>query len=192
MATSSAYSRSPELASRDDSRLLVVDMQERLVPHIGDQAALVANVVKLVRGAQLLGVPVTATEQYAKGLGPTVEAIRPLLTDVREKLRFSSVESLEWGPSRSEEARHRIVVCGVEAHVCVQQTVIDLTSQGYRCYVPADAVGSRSDVDRRAALERMSAGGAVVTTVESMLFEWCETASAPEFKALSRLVTGRE
>lgn len=187
-----ALPRSPELASRSDSRVLVIDVQERLVPHIHGHEALVENCRKLIRGAQLLDVPVDATEQYPKGLGPTVERLRPLLAAVREKLRFSGVDSLQWGPSQSDEPRHRIIVCGVEAHVCVQQTVFDLLAGGYRVYVMTDAVGSRYDGDKTAALERMSAGGAILTTVESMLFEWCETAGTPEFKALSRLVTGRE
>lgn len=184
--------RSPELASRSDSRLLVIDLQERLVPHIREHEALVENCRKLIRGAQLLEIPIDATEQYPKGLGPTVEPLRPMLSTIREKLRFSSAEAVGWGPSQSDDPRHRIVVCGVEAHVCVQQTVFDLLAGGYRVYVMTDAVGSRQAVDKSAALERMSAGGAILTTVESMLFEWCETAAAPEFKALSRIVTGRE
>lgn len=183
--------RSPELASRGDSRLLLIDVQEKLVPHIPGAAAMVENCRKLARGAEILGVPASVTEQYPKGLGPTVEGLREFCADRPHKLRFSATKCLQWRPSASEDERHRIVVAGVEAHVCVQQTVLDLLALGYRCYVPADAVGSRAEIDLRFALERMAASGATITTTEAILFEWCETAGTPEFKEISRLVTGR-
>lgn len=192
MTTPSSPSvRSPELLSRDDSRLLVVDVQEKLLPLIPTAPQMVANCRKLIDGARILGVPVTATEQYPKGLGPTTPELAEHLGTLLEKLRFSSAEVVGWGFAGDDPAaRQKIVVCGIEAHVCVQQTVLDLLAQGYRVYVPADAIASRGELDWRFALDRMAASGAVVTTTESVLFEWCEAAGTPEFKEISRLIKG--
>lgn len=184
-----SYIRSPALLSRQDSRLLIVDVQEKLIPTISNADLLVANCTRLVQGAQILEVPVTATEQYSKGLGPTVMSLAHYLPDRLEKNRFSSAEVLNWGNAAAEPAgRFRIVVAGIEAHVCVLQTVLDLLAQGFDVHVPADAVSSRSDFNRQIALDRMSSSGAVVTTTESVLFEWCEVAGTDEFKQISQLI----
>ncbi len=186
------YVRSPELASRDDSRLLIVDVQERLLPHILHGERVVENCRKLLEGSKILGVPAFATEQYPKGLGRTVPALAGHFASMPEKLRFSSAECLGWPmAAQAGDGRHRVVVAGIETHVCVQQTALDLIAQGYRVIVPADAVGSRSELDWKFALDRLTISGAVVTTTESILFEWCEVAGTDEFKAISRLVTGR-
>ncbi len=182
--------RSIELVDRRSSSLLVVDVQEKLLAHIPVAELLVENCRKLVQAARLLQVPVFATEQYPKGLGPTPSPLAELLPERTEKLRFSCSECLGWGPA-SQAERHQVVVAGIEAHVCVLQTVLDLMSLGYRVYVPADAVASRKKVDWKFALDRLAAAGATVTTTESILFEWCETAEAPEFKEISRLVKGQ-
>lgn len=184
--------RSPELLSRNDSRLLIVDVQEKLVRAIPVADRLVANCRKLVLGAQLLSVPVFATEQYPQGLGPTVPELSDLLAAPAGKLEFSGVPALNWGGAAEQaDDRHKIVVAGIEAHVCVQQTVLDLLSQGFQVYVPADAVASRQKLDWKISLERMMNSGAVITTTEAVLFEWCEAAGTPEFKEISRLVTGK-
>ncbi len=181
--------RSHELLSRNDSRLLIIDLQERLVPAIDRGDGVVANTVKLVKAAAILGVPVSATEQYPKGLGPTVASLAELLPEPAEKIEFSCLNSLDWSTDGSDpEARFKVVIAGVEAHVCVQQTVLDLLAHGFRVYVAADAVGSRSATDRDIALQRMSLSGAVITTTEAVLFEWCQRAGSDEFKAISRLV----
>ena len=185
------YARSPELLSRGDSRLLLVDVQEKLLPSIPVAPQMVANCRKLLQGAKILGVPVAATEQYPKGLGRTAPELTELTPAPLEKVRFSSAEVLGWGFAGDDpSAPQKIVVCGIEAHVCVQQTVLDLLAQGYRVYVPADAVASRGELDWQFALDRMAASGAVVTTTESVLFEWCETAGTSEFKEISRLIKG--
>ncbi len=186
-----ALPRSHELLSRNDSRLLVIDLQERLVPAIDGGDDVVANSAKLVKAAGVLGIPVSATEQYPKGLGPTVEPLAGLLPTPAEKIEFSCLNSLGWNSEGSEpEGRFKVVVAGVEAHVCVQQTVIDLLAHGFRVYVAADAVGSRLPVDREFALQRMALSGAVLTTTEAIMFEWCERAGGDEFKEISRLVKG--
>ena len=180
---------SHELLSRTESRLLIVDMQERILPVIDGHELVTANCLKLVEAAQILDVPVTATEQYPKGLGATVSALAERLPDRPSKIEFSCLNCLDWNETGSDpEGRYKVVVAGIEAHVCVLQTVLDLLSQGFRVFVAADAVGSRKRIDRDIALQRMTSSGAVITTTESVLFEWCERAGTSEFKAISRLV----
>jgi len=180
---------SHELLSRDESRLLIVDMQEKLLPVINDHEAVLANCLKLIKAAKILEVPATVTEQYPKGLGPTVSAIAERLPGRPEKIEFSCLNCLDWNSTASDpEGRFKVVVAGIESHVCVLQTVLDLLSQGFRVFVAADAVGSRKPLDCEIALQRMASSGAVITTTESVLFEWCERAGTPEFKEISRLV----
>lgn len=178
---------SPELMSRGDTALLVVDVQERLVPAIADSARVVWNVRRLIDGAKTLGLPVVATEQYPKGLGATVPELAERLGPVPSKLTFSCGGC----PELFEDLRSRnickILVCGIETHVCVQQTVLDLLADGWRVYVAADAVGSRFETDCRIALGRMDSAGATITTTEAAIFEWCEIAGTPEFKQISQL-----
>lgn len=189
MTASISHSRSPELMSSQDSVVLIVDVQEKLVPAISDAGLLVGSLVRLVNGARLLEVPVLATEQYPKGLGPTVA---PLLASIGsppdEKLTFSCCGCPALMERLEKLARPNVLVAGVEAHVCVQQTVLDLLHAGFRVFVASDAVGSRRPTDMQGALRRMETSGAILTTVESVLFEWCETAAAPQFKELSKLV----
>lgn len=184
--------RSNEFLARGDSKLLIVDVQEKLMPHIGVAEQLIANCRRLIEAATILKVPVFATEQYPRGLGRTVSDLAELLPESRpEKQRFSCVEALGWGTAAEQaDDREKVVLAGIEAHVCVLQTALDLTAQGFRVYVPADAVASRSKLDWKFALRRLSDSGATVTTTETVLFEWCETAAAAEFKQISRLVTG--
>lgn len=182
-------SRSHELLSRQNSRLLIVDVQEKLVPLIPVAERLIRNCRRLIEAARLLDVPVYATEQYPKGLGKTVSELAELLGDVPDKQRFSGCEALDWGSAAAvDDDRDQIVVAGMEAHVCVLQTSLDLVSQGFRVYVPADSVASRNKLDWRIALDRLWASGATVTTTESILFEWCETSAAAPFKQVSQLV----
>lgn len=191
---SSAYERSHELVCRSECQLLIIDMQEKVLAPIPVREQLVANCGKLIEAAKLFSVPVVITEQYPKGLGPTVSELRGRLSEITtpEKLRFSAVETLNWGMAaeRSDD-RFKVVVAGIEAHVCVLQTVLDLLICGYQVHVAADAIGSRGKLDWKLALKRMASSGAVITTTEAILFEWCETAGTAEFKQLSRLVTGR-
>jgi nicotinamidase-related amidase len=183
----SSYIRARELLARDDSRLLIVDVQGKLTVLIPGAAQMIANCRRLIRGAQLLGVPVSATEQYPRGLGPTVPELAGLLDPPVEKVRFSSAECLDWVTGEKGD-RVKVVVAGIEAHVCIQQTALDLLAAGFSVYIPADAVASRSPFDRDIAFHRLRDAGATITTTESVLFEWCESAAAPEFKQISALV----
>ena len=181
--------RSFELLSRQTSRLLIVDMQQKLLPLIPVADRTIGNCRRLIEGAGIMQVPVFATEQYPKGLGETVPELRKYFTDIPSKVCFSCSESLNWGSAAApENDRHQVVVAGIESHVCVLQTALDLISQGYRVFIPADAVASRGKLDWKIALERLSVAGATLTTTESVLFEWCEAAGTPEFKQISKLI----
>ena len=181
--------RSPELLGRGTSRLVIVDMQERLLNAMQEGTQVIAKCEKLIRAAQILDVPVDATEQYPKGLGPTVPKLRELLAAPIEKLRFSCAESLPWiDDASAREERDQIVVAGIETHVCVLQTALDLIGCGFRVIIPADAVTSRKPIDRDFGLKRLADQGVTVTTTEAILFEWCEVAGTPEFKQISQLV----
>ena len=182
--------RSAELLRRDRSRLLLVDIQDQLMPVIPDREALIARCRLLAQGAQILSVPIHITEQYPKGLGPTIPEIAEFAADRPAKTRFSCAECLGWLPPGPEEP-FQIVVAGIEAHVCILQTVLDLLALGYQVHVAVDAVSDRIELDMQISLRRMELSGAVLTTAETVLFEWCEVAGTPEFKAISKLVTGR-
>jgi nicotinamidase-related amidase len=180
--------RSPELLSRKDSALLVVDVQEKLLPLIPRWRYLVWNIRRLIEAAQLLSVPCYATEQYPQGLGPTHPELAARLGERPWKRRFSccgcGTIPQEWAAG----GRTKIVVAGIETHVCVLQTVMDLLSEGFRVYVVADAVAARHSIDHEIALRRMDSHGATLTTCESVMFEWCETSELPQFKQISQLI----
>ena len=181
-------SRSHDLMSRDDTALLVVDVQDRLLPVIPHRELLVWNIRRLIDGAKLLGLPTTATEQYPRGLGKTAAVLAERLGEIPAKVMFSCRECTDLFGDFAERGRQKVLVVGIEAHVCVQQTVLDLMSEGFRVYVAVDAVGSRHELDYRIALQRMESAGATLTTTEAALFEWCEVAGTPEFKQISLLV----
>jgi nicotinamidase-related amidase len=185
---SQPYMRSPELMSAADSALLIVDVQEKLMPLIPGQHVIIWNIRRLLDGAGILGVPVHATEQYPRGLGPTVPELAARLASPLAKTAFSSVACPEIVSALDAAGRHKVLVAGIEAHVCIQQTVLDLLAGGFRVYVAVDAVGARHDVDYQTALRRMDSCGATLTTTEAALFEWCQQSGTPEFKQISALV----
>lgn len=180
--------RSPELMSAGDTALLVVDVQQKLIGLISGHRRLVWNIGRLIDGARLLGLAVLATEQYPQGLGPTEPELAARLGPVPSKLAFSCAGCPEVVRALEEHAVHKVLVVGIEAHVCVQQTVLDLLAAGFSVYVAVDAVGSRGALDRDIALRRMECAGASLTTTEAALFEWCQVAGTPEFKQISALV----
>jgi nicotinamidase-related amidase len=185
-------SRSPDLLSSRESLLFAVDLQERLLPLIVDHETMVANCVRLLRAAKLFDVSIALSEQYPKGLGPTVPEIRSAMPEsavVSEKLRFSGADATGWlAAGERNDGRRQVVLVGIETHICVLQTALDLLSRGYRMYIVADAVSSRRRLDHEVALARLRDSGAVVTTAESVLFEWCETAESGQFKAMRDLI----
>ncbi len=175
------------LIDRARSSLLVIDIQERLLPHIHDGQGVLDNAVWLVKVAQRLDVPVMLSEQYPKGIGPTVAVLRGLTfpENVAEKLHFSCVAAkcLDRLPGAE---RPQMVVVGTESHVCVLQTVLDLRAQGKEVFVVADAVGSRRPADKELALARMRAHGAEIVSREMVAFEWLGQAGSEEFREISR------
>jgi nicotinamidase-related amidase len=188
MNESTRLPRSPELMSRDDSALLVVDVQEKLIGLIPDHQRIVWNIRRLIDGAKVLGLPVLATEQYPQGLGPTTPELAERLGEIPDKLTFSCGGCGDLFADLSERGVFKILVVGIECHVCVQQTVLDLLGEAFQIYLAVDAVGSRFDIDYQTALKRMDSSGAYLTTTEAALFEWCDIAGTPEFKQISALV----
>ena len=182
--------RSPLLMNRDDTALLVIDVQEKLWPHIEDHDLLAWNIARLLEGAGTLGVPILLTEQYPKGLGATIEPLRTQEDDsmVFEKLMFSCRECEQLYVKLKELNVTKVLLAGIETHVCVMQSALDLLAAGFDVYVCLDAVGSRSEADFMTAVARMETSGVTLVSTEMALFEWCERAGSDEFKAISKLV----
>ena len=180
--------RSSRLMSRNDTGLLVIDLQTKLLDKIPHKSNIIAKTLQLVEGAKILEIPVFSTEQYPKGLGPTVPELAGLLPNQLEKVSFSCgvlPEVIEFFKSKSVQ---KILLAGIETHVCVLQTALDLMSQGFLVYLAVDAAGSRHERDAEWALRRLESAEVVLTTAEAALFEWAEKAGTPEFKEISRLV----
>lgn len=171
----------------ETSVLLLIDLQQRLMPAIHDGMSVLANAQRLARAARLLQVPVQATEQNPDGLGPTVAEIRPLADAVLVKRFFDATREPAW-PAFLPAGRGDVVVTGCEAHVCVVQTVLGLRRLGARVRLVADAVGSRVVANRDAALHRAERAGAELVTTEMVLFEWLSTADHPRFRDVLELV----
>jgi len=188
MPTNTPRLRSPELMNRDDSALLVVDMQAKLLPLIPGHRRLIWNIRRLIDGAKILSVPFAATEQYPQGLGPTTPELAALLGAIPAKTAFSCTECADIFTAWRDRGIWKILVCGIETHVCVGQTVHDLLGEGFRVYVAADAVAARGQIDHDISLRRMDSAGATLTTTEAALFEWCARAGSPEFKQISQLI----
>lgn len=185
--------RSPMLMNRDDSAILTIDVQEKLLPLIPNQEQLCWNITRLLDGAKILDVEVRGTEQYPRGLGKTVESIASKLNSasghqVAEKTMFSCRECSSLFAQLADSGIHNLLLCGIETHVCVAQTALDLIAQGFNVFVCVDAVGSRHELDHATALRRLESCGVALTTTEAALFEWCEQSGSDAFKGISKLV----
>jgi len=173
------------------SLLLVVDIQERLWLHIANREQVRDRSAIMIQGAHLLGVPVIVSEQYPKGLSPTIAAVnevRPPEAGQCSKMAFGCLADPPLARMVEESARRQLVICGIETHVCVLQTALDALQRGFTVGVVADAVGSRDEANRQFGLARMRDAGAVILTSEMILFEWMRTAQHPAFKSVSALV----
>ena len=181
----------PTKMSPADTALLVIDMQEKLLAKIPGADAVVRNIAFLIDAARLVDVPVFATEQYPRGLGPTTPALAERLPQRPDKVAFSccAVPAVAEGLQRG--GRPKVVLAGIEAHVCVLGTALDLLGAGYHVYLPVDAVASRYPVDREFALRRLEKAGVILTTSETCVFEWVGGADHPRFKEISKLVQER-
>ena len=168
--------------------LVVVDIQEKLLPPIFNKEQLVKNSQLLIRLAKILKLPILVTTQYTRGLGATVPEIASLLEDV------PSIDKMEFGCFGSEQFRSRlqelrgdrntVLLCGMEAHICVMQTALGALNAGYLVHVASDAVGSRAEWNRQIGLERMKSAGAVISSTEMMMYELLKCSGTPQFKEL--------
>jgi nicotinamidase-related amidase len=178
------------LMNINDSILVVIDCQTKLMPAIKDTDELEKTVVKLAKGIKALDVPVVVTQQYTKGLGPTTDDICEALGEFEpiEKVTFSAMGTEEFVEAMKAAGRKNVIMTGTETHICVQQTTLELLEAGYNVYLVQDCVGSRKDNDKNIACQRMAAAGAVVTTYEAVLYELLKGAKAEGFKAVSAIV----
>lgn len=163
--------------------LYVIDVQERLIPAVPESDRVVSRCGRLAEAARILGVRAVLSEQYPRGLGRTVQPLAAVLPPAVEKMAFSCGDCLP--PPAGADA---VVLAGLETHVCVTQTALDMLAAGLNVFVAVDAVASRHAIDHEVALRRLESAGAVLTTTEAVLFEWCRTAEHPQFQAIRRLV----
>lgn len=184
---SSTLPQSPELMIAEDSALLVIDAQVKLLEIVPQRARIVWNIRRLLDAAEALHVPVAATEQYPDKLSATVPELMERIGVAPSKKCFSACVCEEIFNRWRADQRFRILLCGIEAHVCVMQTALDLAAAGFEPYVAVDAVGARYAIDYEFALRRMESAGVILTTTETAMFEWCRTAERPEFKKISAL-----
>lgn len=180
--------RSPNLLGAARSCLCVIDVQEKLLPVVDNATNIVRRIEKLIAAANELQVECLGTEQYPEKLGSTVPELKQKLSHVLTKRMFSVRECFAGFESLWQAGRRSIVLCGIETHVCILQSALDLLAAGWDVYVVLDAVGSRHVWDHQTAIERMRQAGAKVVTSEMVMFEWCETSAHPNFRAISQLV----
>jgi nicotinamidase-related amidase len=175
-----------ELLDRDRSALVIIDVQEKLFPHVHESERVLTRIDLLISAAKLMGIPMLLTEQYPKGLGATIGEIRKLLPAIQpfSKTDFSCAAASGFGEQLASLHRNQIILTGIEAHICVAQTALDLAHKGERVIVVADAVASRRAFDAHVALNRLQQSGLMLSTAEAVVFEWLRRAGTEEFKAL--------
>ena len=178
--------------ARENTQAMLIDIQECLTPHIYDHENVLKKTVTLIKGLQALNIPIMLNEQYKKGLGDTLPEIREVLESNNaksfEKVTFSVCDNNDAWHHLAQQNRSTILLLGVEAHVCVLQTALDLLDNGMQPVIIADAVGSRFPYDKKQAIRRIRRAGGVITTVETILFELCRSSEDPAFKTISSLI----
>lgn len=178
------------LIKREDAILTAIDFQTKLLPAMAEARRVEEQTVKLIKGIRILGIPVLVTQQYTKGLGPTSDNIAQALGTFEpiEKQTFSAMAEPAFVQALEETGKNTVILTGIETHICVQQTALQLAETGRRVYVIQDCVASRRETDNLCGQQRMSAAGIVITTYESILYELMGGAKAEEFKAISAIV----
>ncbi len=178
------------MISKDDAALLIVDIQERLAAAMKYREKVTANVLHLIEAARIMELPIVVTEQYPKGLGPTTEAVRGALPSYQpvEKLSFSCCGEPAFMEVMRTTGRKKIILTGMETHVCVLQTCLDLLQEGYDVHLAADAVCSRYKDNYRIGIEHLRQAGAVVTSTETILFQLLQKAGTEAFKIISKRI----
>jgi len=175
----------------ENTAIIVIDVQTRLTPTIYNHEIMVPKTAAFISGGKLLDIPIIVLQQYTKGLGETIPALQEALGEFEpiEKITFSACQSEEFVKKLAKCGRKNVIITGIEAHVCVQLTVLELLQAGYNVYVAADCTGSRNNIDRIYAEGRMAQAGAVITTMESILFELLVRADHPLRKEITKLIT---
>lgn len=175
---------------KENSLLLFIDVQEKLFPHINRNVELEKKLNQLVEGMQVLEVPILVTEQYTKGLGKTINSISEKLNDnvlTLEKMTFSCMQNPEIAAAIELSGKRTIILAGIEGHICVLQTALDLIEEGFDVVLVLDAVGSRNDEDKSISVLRLQ-NKVTFTSVEALLFELCNVAGTEQFKAISKII----
>lgn len=174
----------------EDVLAVGIDLQEKLVPAVFDKEGLEDRCNRLIEGLNTLGVRTIVSQQYTKGLGQTIPSIRKTLgnDEYFEKRTFSAMGSEEFRKAVADSGKKTILIFGIESHICMMQTALDMINEGYKVYAVEDASASRTERNHRMAMERLAGEGAVVTTYEAALFEILETSTSPDFKTISKIV----
>ena len=180
----------PVLLSPENTALVAIDFQERLFPVMHEKEKLLRQVVKLIQGARVLDIPVILTEQYPKGLGPTIPEVAELLPDVKpiEKTCFSCCDAESFRDNLESTGRKQVLICGIEAHICVYQTAVALAQADYEVQVVSDCVSSRDPENKIVTLFKLGSTGISPTTMETALFELLKVAGGDKFKQISNIV----
>ncbi len=176
--------------NKEDTLAVFIDFQEKLFPVMHHKEDLQDKVCRLAKGLGVLGIPHIVTQQYTKGIGETIPEVAEAIGEFEpiDKTSFSCMRHVDFINQLEIEAKPNIIVCGIEAHICVQQTVEDLLAEGYNVYVPADCISSRSQNDYLWAAERMEKAGAILTTYESILYELLKDSKEEGFREVSKIV----
>ena len=191
------FQRSSQLINSYDTALVIVDMQEKLLPIVSQNEQILCNVERLVATAEILNVATIATEQYPKGLGPTVTSLSESIVSASAgllpagmpaKTMFSCRECEPVFRSLQTRGVYNLLLCGIETHVCIAQTALDMIAAGFNVHLCVDAMGSRFPLDHEIALRRLETQGCTVTTTEAAMFELCEKAGSESFKAIAKLL----
>lgn len=174
----------------EDAVAMVIDIQEKLVPAIHNKDEVVQKNVQLLNGLKAVGCPVIFTQQYTKGLGMTVPELVETQDNFQylEKMTYSCLDTQEIKDALEKLGKKTVIISGLETHICVMQTVRDLIAEGYQVYLIADAISSRTEFNYQIGMERMKQEGAVISSVESVLFELLVKAGTPEFKVVSKII----
>ena len=176
--------------SNKNSVLVIVDIQERIIPKIFDKHTIISNTVTLIKSAGILNIPIVVTEQYPKGLGATIPEIKDLMVSWQpiEKICFSCFGSNDFSRKLKELKRDNLILCGIESHVCITQTVLDGLKLGYSVFFIKDAISSRTENNRETGFERMAQAGAIPSSTEMVMFELLKEAGTDKFKQMVTMI----
>jgi nicotinamidase-related amidase len=182
--------RHPDLATRQDLAIVAIDFQEKLVNMLHNREAVLAGAIRIIEFARAFQIPVVLTEHYPQGLGSTVPEVEGVLASYEPVIKrvFSSFGVPAFEEALKAAGARQLVVCGIETHICVNQTVHDALAHGYKVHLVSDACGTRFENDHRVGLEKMRASGAVIATSEMVMYEIVERADTDDFKTLLKLV----